>query len=65
MKQVELKEVKKGDFVRLSDKPNAKTYIREEYDRETKRYCVVDCNDIWGTGRQLQGTTKVFIDFEY
>lgn len=60
-----LKQVKKGEFFRLSDKPNAKTYIREEYDRETKKFYVTDCEDIFGAGRMLKGSRVVYIDFEY
>ena len=63
MEAVQLKDVKRGEFVRR--KPDAKTtFIRGEYDREAKAYSLVDWEDI---NREvfLKGSTIVYINFEF
>ena len=36
-----------------------------EYDRATKKYVLIDCNDVWGNGRLVKGTTPANDDFTY
>ena len=63
MQQVQIKDVKKGDYFRR--KPDAKTtYIRGQYDRTEKDYSCIDDMDI---NREifLKGTTKVWVGFTY
>ena len=63
MKQVQIKDVKKGEFIRR--KPEAKTtFIRGQYDRSMKDY---SCTDFMDTNREifLKGTAKVWIDFTF
>ena len=63
MKQVQLKDVKKGEFIRR--KPDAKTtFIRGQYNRSMKDY---SCTDFMDTNREifLKGTTKVWIGFTF
>lgn len=69
MEEVQLKDVKKGEFIRR--KPDAKTtYIRGEYVRliwmtgVNYRYSCIDDMDI---NREifLKGTTKVWVGFTY
>jgi hypothetical protein len=62
-KAVMLKDVKPGEFV--SRKPNTNTvYTRAEYNRELKKYCLNDYNDI-SRCMYLKGSTIVYIDFTY
>ena len=61
--QMRLKDVPMGEFVRR--KLDSKvTYVRAEYDRSLKKYCLDDWNDI---SRQimLNGTTLVWVGFEF
>ncbi|WP_422049747.1 hypothetical protein [Shimia sp.] len=41
-----------------------KVYLREHYDRASKKYCLTDYEDV-GRSIFLSGDTVVFIDFEY
>ena len=68
MIKVRLKDVKKGDFFTL--KPieypkDSQVFIKEEYDRETKKWQCAQCSDVWGTGRQFKADKEVYIDFTY
>ena len=59
-----IKELKRGDFFKLSDKPNANVYIRGEYDKSEKKYCCekyFDMND-W---RMFKGNKIVITDFTF
>lgn len=63
MEQVQIKDVKKGDYFRR--KPDAKTtYIRGQYDRTEKDYSCIDDMDM---NREifLKGSTKVWVGFTY
>ena len=60
-----VKDFKKSDFIRLTGKKGTKTYIRGDYDRELKKYHLVDCNDVYGNGRYVKGTTPANDDFTY
>ena len=57
--EVILKDMKKGDLFTL--KPDGPVWIRDEYDRSTKKYCVYKWDDVnhWSLKR---GTLKVHID---
>tara|TARA_R110000824_G_scaffold4128_5_gene19617 strand:- start:22 stop:228 length:207 start_codon:yes stop_codon:yes gene_type:complete len=68
MEQVQIKDVKKGEFIRR--KPDAKTsFIRGEYvrdagwNREGRYFCSPD-HDM-NRGIYLKGTTKVWVGFTY
>lgn len=59
-----IKDLPKGEYFKR--KPDAKrVYIRQEYYQDTKKYQCDDCDDVWGNGIQLKGTTLVYVDFEY
>jgi len=73
MKQVQLKDVKKGEFIRRQ--PDAKTtFVRGHYVRLSYanggwsdgigRY---SCHDFYDVNREMffKGTTKVWIDFTF
>jgi hypothetical protein len=60
---IKLIDVKKGDWVRR--KEGAKTtYIKEGYDRATKRFELIDVTDI-GRSIYLKGSVLVDNNFEY
>ncbi len=60
---MKVEQIKKGEYVRR--KADAvKTYIRGEYDKSSKRFSLVDCDDI---NRELfvKRGTELFTDFTY
>lgn len=60
-----VKDFRKGDFIRLTGKKSTKVYIRGDYDRELKKYHLIDTTDIYGDGRFVKGFTPVNDDFTY
>jgi len=63
-----VKDFRQGEYIRLIDKhgkSGVKTYIRGEYDRSTKKYHLVDTNDVYGNGRYVKGTTKAHDNFTF
>ena len=63
MQQVKLKDCKQGEYIMR--KPNSKkVYIKHDYDRSTKRYSLMDTEDI-NRSIWLKGNTLVFIGFTY
>ena len=63
MKQVKLKNVKKGDFVRRKSDSKT-TFIRADYEPSIKKFRLDDW-DFVGRDIFLNGETLVFIDFEF
>jgi hypothetical protein len=58
-----LSDVKPNDFIMR--KPNSRTvFIKETYDRSTKRFCVSDTMDM-NRSLYLKGSTIVYIGFTY
>lgn len=63
MQQVTIKQAKHGDYIKR--KPDAKTvYIRLDYDRTTKTYCLQDFEDI-NRFIYLKGNKPVFVGFDF
>lgn len=64
MKPVLLKNVKKGDLFKLRPTDGATIWVRDEYDREDKKY---EYHDFFNIGRwnYAKGTRIVYIDFEF
>lgn len=63
-----VKDFKKGEFLKLIDKngkSGKKVYIRGDYDRSTKKYILIDTNDVWGNGRLVSGSRKAHDNFTY
>lgn len=60
-----VKDFKKGDYIRLTNNKGKKTYIRSGYDRELKKYHLVDCSDVYGNGRYVKGSTPANDNFTY
>lgn len=57
-------DVKKGDFFKLSNKPNAKVYVRDEYDRSEKAYWCYDFYDV-NDGRYIKKNKTVYTGFTF
>lgn len=68
MKQVLLKDLKKGDFFTLKDygefPDDARVYVRGEYDRSEKKYSCSKFSD-WNYETFKKGSVKVFTDFTF
>ena len=67
-KTVALKDAPQGEFVRRLRKDGtmmAKTYKRAEYDRSEGKYALIDCDDYYGAGLYLKGSTLIAIGFTY
>ena len=64
---VPLKSLKKGDWFTI--KPivypdDNQVYVKDEYDRSTKKYCCGRCDDI-SYSREFAGTKMVYTNFIY
>lgn len=62
-----VEDIKKGEFVRriINGKPSAKTYQRGDYCRQSKKYQLIDCDDIYGNGFFVKKGTALHIGFNY
>ena len=58
-----LKELKKGEFFKLKEN-SKKVYVKDEYDRSTKKFCCYNYEDI-NDFREFKGNKEIFIDFIY
>lgn len=58
-----IRDTKKGEYVRRNATTN-KTYRRGDYDASSKRYSLIDCDDM---NREifLSGKTLVHVGFTY
>lgn len=63
-KHVQLRQVKQGDYFRLADTPTAPVWVREDYNRSTRKYECYKYNDINHLG-EFNGTRLVVTDFIY
>lgn len=61
---IEIKNLNKGDFFKLSEKANGKVYVRGNYVRENKMYSIYEYEDT-NKERFIKGTKKVYTNFEY
>jgi hypothetical protein len=62
MKQTTLKEVKQGDYFKLS--PNGKVYVKGEYVRTDRSYACYKFHDV-NSETYLKPTRKVFVGFTF
>ena len=60
---VKLSSLKKGDFFRRKPEAN-KTYTRQDYQRDTRRYQCDDWSDI-SRSIDLPGKTLVYVEFDF
>ena len=66
---MKLKELKRGEyFTRKSmheqEAKSSQVYIKEDYDRSTKKYWCQKWDDI-SRGMELKGDTEVYTDFTF
>lgn len=64
---VDIKTVKKGDYLTLKDYPEPKesqVYVMDGYDRSERKY-FIEKYDGSGNGRWLKPGTKVYVDFTF
>ena len=59
-----LGDVKKGDFFKLSNKPNAKVYVKDDYDKSEKAYWIYDFYDV-NNGRYMKKNKTVYTGFTF
>lgn len=64
MEQKTIRELKKGELFRLSDRENAPVWVRGEYVREVKRYSTYKYDDV-NHEQLLKGNRKVFVGFTF
>lgn len=57
-----LKNLKVGDYFKL--KPNGRVYVRDTYNRATKKYEYYDFNDVCRY-HEAHGDKPVIIDFQF
>lgn len=62
MKQTILKNVKRGDFFRLTNSTTAPVWVRGEYNRSSKKFEAYKYYDVnyWN---EFRGTRIVYVDF--
>lgn len=68
--ECELRQLPSGSFFRIVKKDGSlsrKTYIKDKgsYDSSLRKYVVTECDDVWGSGKEMKGTTKVSTRFTY
>jgi hypothetical protein len=66
---MKLKELKHGDFftrkaMNCQEAKPSQVYIKEDYDRSTKKYWCQKWDDI-SRGMELKGDTEVYQDFTF
>jgi hypothetical protein len=64
---VDIKTVKKGEYLTLKDYPEPKesqVYVMDGYDRSERKY-LIEKYDGSGNGRWLKPGTKVYVDFTF
>lgn len=59
-----IRNLKKGEFFRLSDRDCAPVWVRGEYVREVKRYSTYKYDDV-NHEQLLKGNRKVFVGFTF
>ena len=59
-----IEKVKTGDFFKLSDKPNGKVYVKDEYDRSEKAYWCYEYYDV-NSGRYFKKGKTVYTGFTF
>ena len=65
---VKLKTLKKGDYFTrkpIAEPKESQVFIKDDYDRETKKFLAIKFSDAGGAGIQLSGDTIVYTDFTF
>ncbi len=63
MKQ-KIKDLKRGDFFKLADTVTAPVWVRDDYNRSTKKYWCYKFDDT-SHCREFKGDKEVITDFEF
>lgn len=64
MEKKTIRELKKGEFFRLTDRENAPVWVRGEYIREVKKYSIYKYDDV--NHESLRSGDKiVFVSFTF
>lgn len=64
MKATTLRKVKKGDVFKFRPTEKASVWVRDDYDRETKKFGYYDFFNI-GRWNERKGDCIVYIGFEF
>lgn len=61
MKQIELKKLPVGEFFRLRDNDNASLWIRDEYNRSTRKFAAYKADNVncWS---EFSGSRVVYVE---
>jgi len=59
-----IEKVKKGDFFKLSDKPNGKVYVKDDYDKSERAYWCYEYYDV-NSGRYFKKGKTVYTGFTF
>ena len=64
MRQIELRKVKQGEFFRLTESETAPVWIRDDYNRSSKKYEAYKYDNVnyWS---EFRGTRLVYVDFTF
>lgn len=62
MEKKTIRELKKGEFFRLTDRENAPVWVRGEYIREVKKYSTYKYDDV-NHERLVSGDKEAFVEF--
>ena len=61
---IPIEKVKKGDFFKLSDKPNGKVYVKDDYDKSERAYWCYEYYDV-NSGRYFKKGKTVYTGFTF
>lgn len=64
MEKMTIRELKKGEYFRLSDRETAPVWVRGEYVREATKYSTYKYDDV-NHERLLPGDKVVFVEFTF
>ncbi len=59
-----VRDLPRGEYIKLSDKPAAKVWKLGAYDRSARAYWATDCGDL-SHGKLLKGARLVVVGFTY
>ena len=64
MRQIEMRRVKRGEFFRLANSESAPVWVRDEYNRSSKKFEAYKYDNVnyWG---EFKGSRLVYVDFVF
>lgn len=60
----QIRELKQGEFFKLKDTESAPVWVRDEYDKSSRKYWIYKFDDV-NHGREIKGTTVVYTAFTF